>query len=107
MNPSRGNTWWYDHTTTMARQKVTLTLDSAAVAELRRRVGARSLSAAVDQAVAAHLDHLRHLSAIDRWLADMEREHGPVPRETLDWADAQVDAWEGDRRKAGRARRAG
>lgn len=94
-----------DHTTTMPRQKITLILDSAAVAELRRRVGARSLSAAVDQAVAAHLDHLRHLSAIDRWLGAMEREHGPIPRAALDWAEAQVDAWDGGRRKAGRARR--
>jgi hypothetical protein len=90
----------------MPRQKITLTLDAAAVAELRRRVGARSLSAVVDQAVAAHLDHLRHLSAIDRWLAAMEREHGPVPKAALDWAEAQIEAWDGSRRKTGRARRA-
>jgi hypothetical protein len=39
--------------------------------------GARSLSAAVDSAVAAYLANWRHLVAIDDWLAELEREHGP------------------------------
>ena len=35
----------------MAKEKVTLTLDTAQLDELRRLAGARSLSAAVDSAV--------------------------------------------------------
>jgi hypothetical protein len=82
----------YYHTV-MAKEKVTLTLDSARLEELRTLVGARSLSAAVDNAVAAYVTRLRHLSAVDEWLAEMEREYGPVPAETLDWAAKVVDEW--------------
>ena len=89
----------------MAKEKVTLTLDAAQVDELRRRAGSRSLSAAVDKAVAAHLARLRHLSAVDDWLAEMERDHGPVPTETLEWAAQIVEAWEAGRSKGPRPRR--
>jgi hypothetical protein len=89
----------------MTKEKVTLTLDGERLAELRKLVGARSLSAAVDSAVEAYLARLRHLHAVDEWLADMEREHGPVPPETLEWAAQLVDDWHRRRRK--RNRRAG
>lgn len=91
----------------MAKEKVTLTLDAAQVDELRRMAGSRSLSAAVDKAVAAHLARLRHLAAVDDWLAEMERDHGPVPTETLEWAAQIVEAWEAGRSKGPRRRRAG
>ena len=81
----------------MPREKVTLTLDSEHLKELRERVGARSLSAAVDNAIRAYLDRLRHLAAVDDWLSELEREHGPVPPETLEWAAKLVQEWEGDR----------
>lgn len=77
----------------MAKEKVTLTLDSSQLEELRRLVGARSLSAAVDSAVAAHLARLRHLQAVDEWLVELEREYGPVPNETIEWAAHIVDQW--------------
>ncbi len=77
----------------MAKEKVTLTLDSDRLGELRSLVGARSLSATVDSAVAAHLAKLRHLHAVDDWLAELERDHGPVPSETLEWAAQVVDRW--------------
>lgn len=77
----------------MPREKVTLTLDSERLGELRSLVGARSLSAAVDNAVAAYVARLRHLSAVDDWLAELERTHGPVPAETLDWAANLVESW--------------
>lgn len=86
----------------MPKEKVTLTLDSARLAELRALVGSRSLSATVDAALAAHLQRLRHLAAVDEWLAEMEGEHGPVPQETLEWAARAVDAWEKPRRRARR-----
>lgn len=78
----------------MAKEKVTLTLNSQSLAELRSLVGSRSLSATIDSAVAKHLAHLRHLAAVDEWLAEMEAEHGPVPQETLEWAAQIFDKWE-------------
>lgn len=77
----------------MAKEKVTLTLDAGRLGELRSLVGSRSLSATVDAAVGAHLARLRHLHAVDEWLADLEREHGPVPPETLEWAAQLVQQW--------------
>jgi hypothetical protein len=91
----------------MAKEKVTLTLDGAQVEELRRVAGARSLSAAVDSAVAAYLGRLRHLAAVDEWLAELERDHGPIPNETLEWAAQLVEQWESQRSRPGRGRRAG
>ena len=77
----------------MAKEKVTLTLNPSNLEDLGRLVGARSLSAAVDTAVAAYLARLRHLQAVDEWLAELEREHGPVPNETLEWAAQILDRW--------------
>lgn len=85
----------------MPKEKVTLTLDAEQLGELRCITGARSLSAAVDAAVAAHLGRVRHLAAVDEWLADLERERGPIPSETLDWAARLVDEWDGSRSGAG------
>ncbi len=90
----------------MAKEKVTLTLDADSLRELRDMVGNRSLSAAVDAAVAAYLARLRHLAAVDEWLLELEREHGPAPAETLEWAARLVDDWEttkpdGQRLRAG------
>ena len=84
----------------MAREKVTLTLDSEHLRELRELAGARSLSAAVDTAVRAHLTRLRHLTAVEGWLAEMEREYGPVPPQTLDWAADLVSEWEAERSRS-------
>jgi hypothetical protein len=85
----------------MAKEKVTLTLETKALAELRSLVGARSLSAAVDTAISAYAQRMRHLAAVDDWLLELEREHGPVPTETLEWAARVVDRWE----KSARGRR--
>ena len=90
----------------MAKEKVTLTLDGDQLEELRRVAGARSLSAAVDTAVSAYLARLRHLVAVDEWLADLEREHGPVPNETLEWAAQLVEQWDSTRTAQPKRRRA-
>jgi hypothetical protein len=90
----------------MAKEKVTLTLDAVPLDELRRLAGARSLSAAVDSAVSAYLAKWRHLAAVDDWLAELEREHGPVPAETLEWAAQVVERWESGRLRPRPSRRA-
>ena len=92
----------------MAKEKVTLTLDATGLQELRDLVGARSLSAAVDGAVRAYIARLRHLSAVDAWLAELEREHGPIPPQTLEWAAQIVDQWSAEQpRPRSASRRAG
>lgn len=89
----------------MPKEKVTLTLDGEQLQALRKLVGARSLSAAVDNAVSAYLARLRHLDAVDEWLAEMEREFGPVPPEALEWAAQIVDEWEASLKKQSRRAR--
>jgi len=75
------------------KAKVTLTLDTEQLDELRSLIDARSLSTTVDQAVGAYLARLRHLRAVDGWLAELESEHGPVAPETLEWAARIVQDW--------------
>ncbi len=87
----------------MAKEKVTLTLDAENLAAMRELVGNRSLSACIDRAIAAHVERIRHLAAVDEWLAELEDKHGPIPQQTLDWAERLVDDWAkgARRRKAG------
>ena len=87
----------------MAKEKVTLTLDTETLAELRKLVGPRSLSAAVEAAVEERVARLKHLAAVDTWLAELDQAYGPVPPETLEWAARLVEDWDGKRkrRKAG------
>lgn len=87
----------------MAKEKVTLTLDADRLARLRVLVGGRSLSAAIDDALAAQLDRLEHLAALDAWLAEMEAQDGPIPAEDTEWAAAQFAAWDATRSNARRA----
>jgi hypothetical protein len=83
----------------MAKEKVTLTLDAENVAALRSLVGPRSLSAAVDTAVAERLARLQHLAAVDEWLAELDQADGPVPSETLERAGRLVEQWDAKRRR--------
>jgi hypothetical protein len=81
---------------------VTLTLESSKLDAIRQLLGARSLSAAVDAALETYVSRLRHLAAVDEWLLEMEREHGPTPVATPEWAARIVGKWE----KGARSRRA-
>jgi len=87
----------------MPKEKVTLTLDADNLAALRAFVGPRSLSAAIDTALGERVNRLRHLEAVDEWLAELDAAHGPVPPETLEWAARLVDQWDArrPRRRAG------
>lgn len=78
----------------MPKEKVTLTLDGDQLKELRSLVGARRLSSTIDRAVGSYLSRLRHLRAVDEWLAELDAEHGPVEPETLEWAARIVAEWE-------------
>lgn len=89
----------------MPKEKVTLTLDADNLAALRSLVGPRSLSASLDTALGEHVTRLRHLAAVDEWLAELDAAHGPVPPETLEWAARIVDQWDGRRNR--RRRQAG
>lgn len=91
----------------MPKEKVTVTLDAGRLAELRALVGGRSVSATLDAALASHLDRLRHLAAVDEWLAEMDREHGPVPVDALERAEAEFAEWDARRASGRDARRAG
>jgi hypothetical protein len=77
----------------MAKEKVTLTLDSTILSTLRKLVGGRSLSAEVERAVTERVARLQHLASVDDMLRELDEAHGPIPAETLDWAAKQVDAW--------------
>ncbi len=90
----------------MPKEKITLTLDAGRLAELRSAVGNRSISAAVDAALAAYLEYVRHGAAVDEWLAELERDHGPVPVETLEWAARLVEDW-AETRSEGRRKMVG
>jgi len=59
----------------------------------------------VTAAIAAYTARLRHLSAVDEWLAELEREHGPVPPETLEWAAQLVDRWERNRARGSKTKK--
>jgi len=87
----------------MAKEKVTLTLESENLSALRSLVGQRSLSSTVDRAIAAHVSRMKHLAAVDEWLEELETEHGPIPPQTLEWAGQVIDQWakRSRRRKAG------
>jgi hypothetical protein len=89
----------------MPREKITLTLSAENLREVRALAGARSISETVDAAVTAYVARLRHLRAVDEWLAEMDREHGPVPPQTLEWAAKVVGSWQARSEK--RRRRAG
>ena len=77
----------------MAKEKVTLTLDGGNLAALRSLAGSRSLSASIDRAIAVHVARMKHLAAVDEWLEELEDAHGPIPPQTLEWAGQLVDDW--------------
>lgn len=65
------------------KTKLSLTLDEAAIAELRKRVGSRGLSSAVNQAVIAEVERLRRAEALDRWLGELDETDGPIDESTV------------------------
>lgn len=64
--------------------KLSVTLDSGSVHDLRRRVGSRGLSAVLNEALRNELTRLRQEEALDQWLEELEAEDGPIPSKLLD-----------------------
>jgi hypothetical protein len=89
----------------MAKEKVTLTVDTGQLEELRRLLGARSMSSTVETALAEYLAKVRHFRAVDEWLAELEREDGPIPADDLDWAERVFDDWAANRKLSRPSRR--
>jgi hypothetical protein len=58
-----------------SKEKVSLSLDSALIAEVRRRVGKRELSSFLNEALERRLQ----IDAITQYLHDAEKRFGPVP----------------------------
>ena len=53
-----------------------------------------------------YLTKVRHGAAVDEWLAEMERQDGPIPQDKLDWADRVFTEWKaGGRTRAARRTR--
>jgi hypothetical protein len=71
----------------MGKEKVTMTLDTETLAALRRLVGPRGISAAVNAAVTDHVKKLEQFAKIDTALTKREATYGSIPQEALDWAD--------------------
>jgi post-segregation antitoxin (ccd killing protein) len=69
--------------------KVSVTLPIGLLERIRGRVGTRSLSSYVAEAIEAE----ERRSALRAWLAEQEEEHGPIPASVLeevrgDWLGA-------------------
>lgn len=64
----------------MAAEKVSLTLEDELLAEARQVAGTRGLSGYVNRALRLQLQHDR----LAGFLADLEREHGPIELEVME-----------------------
>jgi hypothetical protein len=69
------------------KEKVSLSLDSDLVAEVRRRVGKRELSSFLNEALERRLQ----VDAITQYLTDAEKRSGPVPKRVAAAVDAAYE----------------
>ncbi|MGH3874319.1 MAG: type II toxin-antitoxin system CcdA family antitoxin [Pseudonocardiaceae bacterium] len=74
----------------MAKRKITVTVDEGLV-EQAHLLGVESLSAVVNQALAAHIERLARRAALRQLLDDWEREFGPVSAAAAAQARAVFD----------------
>ena len=64
----------------MGTEKVSLTLDGQLLAEARSAVGGRGLSGYINRALGYQLQHDR----LTGYLAELEKEHGPIDTQVLE-----------------------
>jgi post-segregation antitoxin (ccd killing protein) len=74
----------------MAKRKITVTVDEGLV-EQAQLLGVESLSAVVNEALAAHVERLARREALRRLLDDWDLEHGPVSDAAATEARAAFD----------------
>ena len=80
--------------TCMAKRKITVTVDEGLV-EQANLLGVESLSAVVNQALAAHIERLARRAALRQLLDGWERECGPVSEAAAARARAAFDELDG------------
>jgi hypothetical protein len=78
----------------MAKRKITVTVDEELVA-LVQELGAVNLSAVVNGALAAQVEHLARRRALEAMLVDWESQYGAVREEDKAWASAAFDETDG------------
>lgn len=78
----------------MAKRKITVTVDEELVAQAHL-LGVESLSAVVNQALAAHVERLARRAALRQLLDNWERELGPVSDVAAAEARATFDELDG------------
>ncbi len=74
----------------MAKRKITVTVDDDLV-DAVQALGAGSLSAAVNAALAAEVERRARAAALGRLLAGWDAAHGPVPDDVAAHASAAFD----------------
>lgn len=75
----------------MPKEKVTLTIEAELLAEFRRLIDARSLSASVEKALEDRVNHLKHMAGLRDLVAELEEIHGPIADEDRAWAKRMFD----------------
>ena len=70
---------WEELLMSQPAEKLSVSVPSKLVAALRRRVGPRGVSGFVARAIAHELER----EQLGAFLAELEREHGPVPKAAL------------------------
>jgi len=78
----------------MAKRKITVTVDEELVAMVQD-LGAASLSAVVNDALAAQADHLARRRALEAMLLEWDHQFGSVSDEDRAWAAGAFDEVEG------------
>lgn len=78
----------------MAKRKITVTVDERLV-EQAHLLGVESLSAVVNQALAAHIERVARRAALRRLLDGWDRECGPVSEAAAAQAQAVFDELDG------------
>jgi len=69
------------------KARATVTLDEELVGRVKRRVGARGVSAYLNNALRSELQH----EAMREYLERTEREYGPIPQQVLDEVQRAID----------------
>ena len=78
----------------MAKRRITVTVDEGLV-EAAQRLGLESLSAVVNDALAAHVEQLERRAALRRLLDDWDTRLGPVSEVAAAAARAAFDELDG------------